>query len=60
MISYITTFLAGITALVLLLHMLLRLTQDAREPPPVDTEVPFLSVLARIGWRGLSYWDKHA
>ncbi|KAK8115386.1 hypothetical protein PG999_007455 [Apiospora kogelbergensis] len=60
MISYIATLLAGITALVFLLHMFLRLTQDAREPPSVDTEVPFLSVLARIGWRGLSYWDKHA
>ncbi|KAK8075550.1 hypothetical protein PG997_010213 [Apiospora hydei] len=59
MLSLIATLLAGLIAVHFILHMLLHSTQDAQEPPLVDTEVPFLSALVHIGWQGLRYWDRH-
>ncbi|KAK7987257.1 cytochrome P450 [Apiospora saccharicola] len=60
MTSFAIPLLAGLLAIYCFLYMRLQSTQDAREPPFVDAGVPFLSVLARIGWQGLSYWHRHA
>ncbi|KAK8016627.1 hypothetical protein PG993_014816 [Apiospora rasikravindrae] len=60
MISYVVPLLAGLVAIHVLLHRVLWSTQDARELPPVDTEIPFLGALAHIAWQGLGYWDRHA
>lgn len=40
--SLLVLFAAGMAAAYLFLAVLLRLTQDSREPPPVQTLVPFL------------------
>ncbi|KAI1634626.1 cytochrome P450 [Biscogniauxia mediterranea] len=60
MISYITTVLIGVLTTQAFLWALLRCTQDANEPPAVDTAIPFISAVARMGWKGLRYWGEHS
>ncbi|KAI1742991.1 cytochrome P450 [Xylaria scruposa] len=38
------------------LWALLQLTQDAREPPSIDSTIPFIEPLVKMGFRGFRYW----
>ncbi|KAK7914120.1 cytochrome P450 [Apiospora marii] len=60
MISFAISLLLGLLAIHCFLYMRLQSTQDAREPPLADASVPFLGVVTRIGWQGLSYWHRQA
>lgn len=56
MASFSGAILTGLVATYLFLCTLLRWTQDPREPPPVDTALPFVSPLISMGRKGSQYW----
>ena len=41
--TFLVSFAVGLAAVYVLLHVYLRATQDRREPPPVDTTIPFIT-----------------
>ena len=49
MASIPTLVLGGLAATYIFLWLLLRLTQDAREPPAILTGLPFISPVIRMG-----------
>ncbi|POS75528.1 hypothetical protein DHEL01_v206074 [Diaporthe helianthi] len=56
MIPILTAIFTGIFATYMLLRALLVLTQDAKEPRPIGTSVPFISPIIDL-WRGGSgFW----
>lgn len=47
--STLVVAVAGATTVYVLLRALLRLTQDSREPPVVETTIPFISPILGMG-----------
>ncbi|KAI7778676.1 hypothetical protein LA080_001911 [Diaporthe eres] len=56
MISVLAAISSGIFATYMFLHALLALTQDAQEPTPVGTFIPFISPIIDLWRGGSSFW----
>jgi hypothetical protein len=56
MATAVLTALAGAIALYCLAQILLRLTQDANEPPTLDISIPFISPMWNMTRKGYQYW----
>lgn len=56
MISFVAVISTGIFALYLLLRAILVLTQDAKEPTPIGTSIPFISPIIDLWQGGAKYW----
>jgi len=54
--SGLVVALAGAVTAYLLLRALVRLTQDSREPPMVETTVPFISPILGMGSKKADYY----
>lgn len=50
-----TIFLGALTGIYVCLHLLLYYTQDRREPPSVDTLVPFVSPIIGMSKKKTRY-----
>ncbi|KAI1460935.1 cytochrome P450 [Annulohypoxylon moriforme] len=59
MISIVVTLLIGAFTAYSILWALFQSTQDANEPPPVDTSIPFVSAIVHAGWHGMNHWHRH-
>lgn len=57
MINILVSVCAGLAASYAFLWSLLRFTQDEREPPAVNTTIPFMSPLISMYSAGLRYWS---
>lgn len=56
MISALAAISTGIFATYMLLRALLVLTQDAKEPTPIGTLIPFISPIIDLWRGGSSFW----
>lgn len=57
MISNFSSVSIAILVLHLFFYALLRFTHDSKEPPAVETLIPFISPLISLGRGGYRYWS---
>ncbi|KAI0975052.1 cytochrome P450 [Xylaria arbuscula] len=57
--SFVPTIAAILLAVYAFAWIVLRSTHDSREPPLVDSWIPFFSPIIAMVWRGLNHWHAH-